>query len=162
MRTSLLKDLDEAMLCYQRAIELSPSHSLAWLLKGTLHAFMGHGKQGVENTQRALKLSPLDPHRYYYELLAATAFLADGQYERALEFARRSLRANRQHTSTVRVITVAQWRLGYHQDALKSCQDLLRLEPTFTVGGWLARSPAARYPMGLDAAEVFRLAGAPE
>ena len=162
VRTSLLKDLDEAMLCYQRAIELSPSHSLAWLLKGTLHAFMGHGRQGVEDTQRALKLTPLDPHRYYYKSLAATAFLADGQYKRALELARRSLRANRQHTSTVRVITVAQWRLGYYDEALESCRDLLRLEPTFTVSGWRARSPAGRYPMGLDAAEVFRLAGAPE
>jgi class 3 adenylate cyclase/tetratricopeptide (TPR) repeat protein len=162
VRTSLLKDLDEAMLCYQRAIDLSPSHSLAWLLKGTLHAFRGKGKQAVEDTQRALKLSPLDPHRYYYESLAATALLADAQYERALEVAKRSLRANRQHTSTVRVITVAQWRLGDHDGARKSCQDLLRLEPTFTVSGWQARSPSAQYPMGLEAAEVFRLAGAPE
>jgi adenylate cyclase len=162
VRTSLLRDLDAAMECYKRAIELNPSHSLGWLLKGTLHAFRNEGKQAIEDTQRALRLSPLDPHRYYYESLAATAYLADAQDDRALEYAQRSLRANRQHTSTMRVQTVAQWRLGRYDEARESCRELLRLEPTFTVSGWLLRSPAARYPMGQEAAEVFRRAGAPE
>jgi adenylate cyclase len=162
VRTSLLKDLDAAMESYRRAVASSPSNSLAWLLKGTLHAFMNQGKQAVENTQRALKLSPLDPHRYYYESLAATAYIANGQYDRALELAQRSLRANRLHTSTLRVITAAQWRLGLHDEARETMQELLRLEPNFTVSGWLKRTPAAKYPIGPAAAELFRQAGAPK
>jgi hypothetical protein len=31
-----------------------------------------------------------------------------------------------------------------------------------TVGGWLKSTPAANYPIGRDAAEVFRLAGVPD
>jgi len=137
------------------------NQALAWLLKGTLHAFVNEGSQAVEDTQRALKLSPLDPHRFYYESLAATACLADGQHQRALELARSSLRANRQHTSTLRVMTVAQWRLGHKDAARATFIELLRLEPTFSVDAWRQRSPAGRYPMGLEAAEVFRQVGAP-
>jgi tetratricopeptide (TPR) repeat protein len=150
------------MESYRRAVASSPSNSLAWLLKGTLHAFMSEGKEAVENTQRALKLSPLDPHRYYYESLSATAYIANAQYDRALELAQRSLRANRLHTSTLRVIIVAQWRLGLHDEARRTLQDLLRLEPNFTVSGWLGRTPAAKYPIGIETAEVFRQAGAPK
>jgi adenylate cyclase len=108
-----------------------------------MHAFKSEGEQAVEHTERALALSPLDPHRYFYDSLAATAAAAAGKYERSLELAQRSLKANRKHTSTLRVMTVAQWLLGQHDEARKTVQELLRLQPTMTVNGWLKSSPAA-------------------
>jgi adenylate cyclase len=162
VHTNLLKKLDVARESYEHALAANPSNALAWLLKGTLHAFMSEGQQAVEHTQRALKLSPLDPHRYFYDSLAATASIAAAQYDRALELAQRSLRANRKHTSTLRVMTVAQWQLGRREEARKTAQELLRLEPTMTVSGWLERSPAAAYPIGREAAEILREAGVPD
>ena len=73
MNTNLLKRLDVAQDRYETALQVNPNDSLAWLLKGTLHAFKGEGKTAMEHTQRALRLSPLDPLRYYYDSLAATA-----------------------------------------------------------------------------------------
>ena len=96
-----------------------PATPIAWLLKGTLHAFKSEGRQAVDNTERALRLSPLDPHRYFYDSLAATACVANRQYDRALDLAQRSLRANRKHTSTWRVMTIAQWQLGQFEAARK-------------------------------------------
>ena len=93
---------------------------------------------------------------------AATAAYAAGKYERSLELAQRSLKANRKHTSTLRVMTVAQWLLGQHDEARKTVQELLRLQPTMTVSGWLKSSPAAPYETGRQVAEVFRRAGVPE
>ncbi len=141
---------------------INPSNSLAWLLKGTLHAFRSEGQQAVDHTERALKLSPLDPHRWFYDTLATTACLANQQYERGFELAQRSLRANRKHTSSWRVMTIAQWQLGRFDDARKSVQELMKLQPTLTVSGWLRSSPAADYPIGRAAAEVLRQAGVPE
>lgn len=162
VHTNLLKKLDVARESYEHALAANPSNALAWLLKGTLHAFMSEGQQAVEHTQRALKLSPLDPHRYFYESLAATACIAASQYDRALELAQSSFRANRKHTSTLRVMTVAQWQLGRCDDARKTAEELLKLQPTMTVSGWLERSPAASYPIGREAAEILRRAGVPD
>jgi tetratricopeptide (TPR) repeat protein len=162
VHVNLLKRFDVAEDSYERALAANPSNAFAWLLKGTLHAFKSEGEQAVEHTERALALSPLDPHRYFYDSLAATAAAAAGRYERALELAQRSLKANRKHTSTLRVMTVAQWLLGQRDEARKTVQELLRLQPTMTVGGWLKSSPAASYELGRRAAEVWRQAGVPE
>src|SRR2546428_414892 len=84
VHTNLLKRLDIASERYDRALRVNPNDSLAWLLKGTMHAFKGEGKQAIEGTRRALRLSPLDPLRYFYDSLAATAALSAGDYARRL------------------------------------------------------------------------------
>ena len=159
--TNLLKKLDVAEDRYDQAIQSNPNDSLAWLLKGTLHAFTGDGEKAVEFTQRALRLTPLDPHRYFYDSLAATALLAAHQFEDALELARRSLRANRIHTSTLRAVTVAQWQLGLEDEARETARELRQLEPGLTVSGWLGRSPSADYGIGREWADVLLKAGIP-
>jgi TolB-like protein/Tfp pilus assembly protein PilF len=161
VHTNLLKKLDVARERYNLAIVSNPNESLAWSLKGVLHAFQGEGQQAVNCTQRALKLSPLDPHRYFYDSLAATAFLAAHQFENALKHAQRSLKANRTHTSTLRALTVAQWQLGQREAARKTLGELLRLEPNMTVDTWLERSPSASYYIGKEWAQIFRQIGVP-
>jgi adenylate cyclase len=162
VHTNLLKRLGVAQERYDRAIGTNPSEPLAWLLKATLHAFKGEGQPAVKCTQRALRLSPLDPHRYFYDSLSATAHLAAHQFERALKLAERSLRANRTHTSTLRAIAIAQCRLGRHDEARSTMQELLKLEPSLTVSRWRARSPAAEYAIGNEWADALKEAGLPE
>lgn len=159
--TNLIKRLDIAQERYDLAIATNPNDSLAWLLKGTMHAFMGDGRQAVEDTQRALTLSPLDPHRYFYDALAGTACLAAGQYDNALTLAHRSLRANRTHTSTLRVAAIAAWRLGLHDEARRTVQKLLRLEPALTIARYLERTPAAPFSTGKDWSDALHQAGIP-
>jgi adenylate cyclase len=161
VHTNLLKRLDIAQERYDLALAANPNNSLAWLLKGTLHAFMDKGDKAVEYTEMALKLSPLDPHRYFYDSLAATAHLTAGNYERALDLARRSLRANRSHTSTLRVMTVAQWQIGLREEARRTAQELLKLEPGLTISRYLRRAPSASYEIGKKVAHVLRKAGVP-
>jgi hypothetical protein len=73
-----------------------------------------------------------------------------------------SLRANRQHTSTLRVLAVTQWQLGLREQALKTGQDLMVQEPNLTVSRWLARHPGADSAVGRDLARVLKLVGVPE
>ena len=161
VNTNLLKRLDIAEERYETALQVNPNDSLAWLLKGTLHAFKGEGKMAVEHTQHALKLSPLDPLRYYYDSLAATAALAAGQYERAIKLAENSLRANRTHTSTLRAIVIAQWQLGHFEEARRTVVELMRLEPSLTITGWLERTPSGGFDTGKLWSEVMLKAGVP-
>jgi len=75
----LLKDLDTARKRCDEAVEANPSHALGWLYRGTVNAFKGEGLAAVHATRRAIELSPLDPQRYYFESLGATAELSAHQ-----------------------------------------------------------------------------------
>ncbi|WP_161633239.1 MULTISPECIES: adenylate/guanylate cyclase domain-containing protein [unclassified Labrenzia] len=162
VQTHILKDHDTATERYQSAVRANPNNSLAWLLKGTDHAFTGDGVTAVADTQKAIQLSPLDPHRYYYDTLAATAFLANRQFEQALEFADRSLRANRMHTSSLRAKAVACWQLGMRDEARRVGKMLMDMEPNLSIKAWRARSPSAGYPISDEWARVLKKVGVPD
>jgi adenylate cyclase len=145
VHTNLLKNFEIARERYDKALLSSPNNSFALLLRGMLHAFCDEGREAVQDTAQAVLLSPLDPHRYFYDSLAASAELTFGRYKRAAELARRSLRTNRIHASTLRVLTVAQWQLGCEEEARKSARQLLELEPALTVEGYRSRAPSAGF-----------------
>jgi adenylate cyclase len=145
VHTNLLKNFEVARERYDRALLSSPNNSFALLLRGVLHAFCDEGREAVRDTTQAVSLSPLDPHRYFYDSLAASAELTYGRYKRSAELARRSLRANRAHASTLRVLTVAEWQLGREAEAREAARQLLQLEPTLTVEGYRSRAPSAGF-----------------
>ena len=102
-----MKDLDTARKRCDQAVDANPSHALGWLYRGAVNAFEGEGDAAVDATRRAMELSPLDPQRYYFESLGATAELSAHQYVNAEKLARSSLTLNRMHPSTWRVLTIA-------------------------------------------------------
>jgi hypothetical protein len=75
--------------------------------------------------------------------------------------ARRSLRANRTHASTLRVIAIAASELGRMAEARDSVAELRELDPSLTVSGYLARSPARNFETSRIWAEALRRAELP-
>ena len=127
-----------------------------------MHAFMDQSAIAVENTARARALSPLDPQKYYYDSLSATACLAAGDNPGALALCAESLKANRRHTSTLRVKLAAEWRMGRTEQAHDTADELMALEPNLTVSGWLSRTPSANFGLGREFAQTLRNVGVPE
>lgn len=159
--TNLLKRLDLASKCYDLAIAADPDNGLAWLWRGTMYAFMGEGARAMEDTARALSLAPTAPYSYYFDSLAATAYLTASRYDLATTYATRSLRANQSHTSTLRVLAVAQMGLNRGDESRRIVARLRRLEPTLTVRSYLQRTPAADFQIGQDCATTLGQAGLP-
>jgi class 3 adenylate cyclase/tetratricopeptide (TPR) repeat protein len=161
VNTWILKRLDVAEQLYAQALQSNPNDSLAWLLKGTLYSFRDEGKEAVRHTRHALRLSPLDPLLFYFEGHAAAALLSSGQYEKALTLAKRALRLNTTHASTIRVLVAASWHLGHVQEACKYVEQHMRLDPNFRVSTFLERSPSAGSEFGKGIATALIEAGAP-
>ena len=162
VRADLLKDFDAAMGRYDAAIQINPSESVAWLFKGLLHGFRGDKTQALEAVDRALLLSPLDPAKYFFDSLAASAYLSAGSYARATELAKNSLRANATHVSTYRALVIAQAIGGDTEGARSSAQRLIQLDPSYTVTKFLARRSGGGFDeMSKSFAEALRLAGIP-
>jgi class 3 adenylate cyclase/TolB-like protein/Tfp pilus assembly protein PilF len=162
VHTNLLRDHAIAEKSYNRALAMNPNDGLAWLHRGTLRAFQGRGAEALEETLHAAQLSPLDPWRYYYDSLCATAALAARDYERAIALAQRSLKSNRMHASTLRVIAIASAELGRMDEARAAVAELLALEPTLSVARYRARSPAGQYDTGRAWSLALQRAGLPE
>ncbi|MGE0286371.1 MAG: adenylate/guanylate cyclase domain-containing protein [Bradyrhizobium sp.] len=157
----LLKDLDTARKRCNEAVESNPSHALGWLYLGTVNAFKGEGDAAVDATRRAMELSPLDPQRYYFESLGATALLSAQHYADAERLARSSLTLNRMHPSTWRVLTISLVCQDRMEEARAALAKLRELEPTLTVEGYLARMPNAQLEIGRHWARCLALAGLP-
>lgn len=160
--TNLAHRLDDAMDRYMEALSYNPNDATGRLLRGTLYAFRGEGARATRDTERALHLAPLDPHRYFFESLAASACIASGDNERALQLADQSLRSNRGHTSTLRVKAVAELRLERYEDARETVRKLMRLQPNLTISSWLKTSPSADFEVGRAFARSLHEAGVPE
>jgi tetratricopeptide (TPR) repeat protein len=160
-QNNLLRRLDIADERYRLALRHNPNSALSWLLKGTLHAFCDEGESAVEAALRARKLSPLDPFGYFYDTLSATAHLAHGDYQQALELADRSLAVNDRHISTLRTKIVALHYLGKSREAERAAQELLERQPEFTVAAYQRNHPAAGHEFGRRAAEALKAAGIP-
>ena len=161
VRVHMLKDFDGARDCYARALEHNANEPLAWLFSSVLHAFEGAGALAVESASHALTLSPLDPMRYFFDSLAATAELSAGRYEQALTRARQSYRRNRMHSSTLRVMAIAQVRMGQMEGARQAMAALRVLEPELTAARYLVRFPAGARETARAWAEALCEAGLP-
>jgi len=162
VHTHILKNFDIARERLERAVELNSNNSMAWLLKGAMHSFLGQGAEAIQAAERALRLSPVDPRRSYYECLAAAAYCSANSFERAIELGKRSLRVNRLHSSTLRSLTCSLALSGQMNDARQMAAELMKLEPKLTVRGYLSRHPAASFWTGKTWAEALRRAGVPD
>lgn len=153
---------NDAFDYHEAALAHDPSHAIAWLLSGVLHTFIGEGAEAVEKTEYARKLSPLDPHQYFFDSMAAGAHAVNGDYEEALTLAERSLRLNRRYTSTLRVRAFSLEMLGRHEEASRTAREIMQIEPTFSIMKYRAHHPAAKYETGAMWADVLGRAGIPQ
>ncbi len=159
VHANILREMAVASQRYAAALDRNPNESLSWLLRGALLAFQDEGAAAVRATDTARRLSPIDPFGYYYDSLAATAHLAAGQFERALECAERSLSSNDRHISTLRTKIAAQHCLGDGAGARATAQDLMSRFPDFRLDDYRRTHPSAEKKTGKLVIEALRAAG---
>ena len=157
----LYKDFDLAFRRFETALGINANAAPAWMWSAAAQAWMGNGSRAIEEINRAMALSPYDPLMYAYSGNAAIAYLADGQYERAIECALRSLRENRTYTAAYRVLVIALVLAGREDEARASARRLLELEPGLTVASFRRRYPGSASPYADLFCDALARAGVP-
>jgi adenylate cyclase len=142
----LRKDFGSAFEHFATALELNPNCAQAWAWSALARAWMGEGPRAIEEITKAIALSPYDPLMYLYTSNAGMAYLADGQYDRAIEYALRSLRENKTFTSAYRTLVIASQLAGKTEQARRMVHHLLQLEPGLTVAKFRDRYPGSAAP----------------
>jgi adenylate cyclase len=161
MQSFFKGDLVAANASYEQALLLNPNEHLAWLYTATLSAWTDQPERAVDAAQRAMQLSPLDPSRYYIESLAALPYLMSGQYLRAIDLCKSSLRSNRAHTASYRVLAAAQVLSGDIEEARKTTHQMLELEPQMSVSLFLRRYAGRDSKFAPTYARALQEAGLP-
>lgn len=162
MKAYFQHDLDTAGECYARALSMNPNEALAWLYTGTLRAWQGRGAEAAAAARRGLELAPIGSLEYYAKSMAGMALMCAGEYPDAIEMLRHSLRLNGSHTSTHRALAAALTLEGKVEEARRVVEELLRLEPEFTVNVFMRRYSGREHPHALVLADALRQAGVPK
>ena len=157
----LHRDFDLAFDCFETALGINPNSARAWLWNANAHGWTGDGRNAVAKTNRAMALSPYDPLLYAYSASASLAYLADQQYDRAIEFALRSIRDNRAYTAAYKLLIPALVLAGREREACAPAHRLLGLEPGLTVKQFRSRFPGGGRPIGDLCCEALAIAGIP-
>jgi adenylate cyclase len=127
-----------AMEKLSHAISLRPSEPMAWLFRSVIQAMWGQAQEGVTDAQTAIKLSPLDPLSYFFHSIHASSALAAGQLDTAIAAAQESIRLNRLHLPSYRVLLTAQHLTDKDDQALKTLHQLQQYDPGFSLASYQA------------------------
>jgi tetratricopeptide (TPR) repeat protein len=116
----------------------------------------------LQHLKRYRELASHDLYFSWFETLYSIAYTFKGDYERAVLFGRRAVKANPNFVAGYKPLIASLGHLGRRDEAEDYVRKLLSLEPTFTVEKFgqiysiKKRSDRERYMAGL------RLAGVPE
>ena len=96
----LHRKAEDALGLHERAIALNPNLALAWCYSGLAHCYLGQHTDAVRHVERARRLSPHDPHGFFFDMALAMPFLLSGDYEIAAQLGRRARHAHPGFSST--------------------------------------------------------------
>ena len=125
----LRKDLNQALVAFERAIALDPNLAVAHNYVGQIKVFLGRASEAAEHTLKAIQLSPRDPQlaEWYYQL--AIIYIHQQRYNEAVEWARRGVQVNPNLRYPYRVLAAALALSGRVDEARTVAAEMLRRYP---------------------------------
>jgi len=162
VRAFLHRRLREAAALHERALSLNPNLAMAWALSAVTHAYAGDPEEAERRNNRYKKLSPMDPHAFFFDAFFILIYLLKRDYESAVEIGRTVSEINPSFSATYKPYLAALGHLGRIQEAAVVRRRLLSIEPDFTVERFLGSTPLERESDRVHYAQGLRLAGVPE
>jgi TolB-like protein/class 3 adenylate cyclase len=149
----------------ERALALDRNLNIAHVAIGVAKYFIGRSEETEAHVEEALRLSPRDNSAYLWLSTSGYAKLFLGRYEEAVTHLRNALEINRNHPFAHFALAATLAELDRLDEARSAVQAGLALTPTFTISGFLARTPSDNptYLAQRDrTVEGMRKAGIPE
>jgi len=138
---TLNRSFDEAIGELQAAIEINPSNALAHYALGAAYVFSGRPEPSLAPLDNAIRLSPHDANMGSFCVRKAQAHLYLRDYEKSIEWARRSLQFPNFQWSRYVILISALGHLGRAAEAGPARDALLGRIPDFSARYALDYSP---------------------
>jgi adenylate cyclase len=129
---TFLHNLGAARILLERAVTIDPNAAWAWSRLAWTDAYTDRPVEAIENFERALRLSPLDPMNFNNWVGIGSAHEVQGDLEKAIAFYRRGL-SERPHAEWLyRHLASALAGLGRMDEARQAYAQMLRAYPDMT------------------------------
>jgi TolB-like protein/Tfp pilus assembly protein PilF len=135
---SYLDRTQDALACYETAISLNPSFSLAHGYYSLVLSWNGRFREGAQAARRALNLSPRDPISAIFYGVAAYAAYVERDYAEAIRLSRESIRLRADFVGGYRVLVAAAGMIGDKELARQMLPELRRVHPEVSLA-WVAQ-----------------------
>jgi tetratricopeptide (TPR) repeat protein len=142
---------------FAAALNLDANYADAWAFLSEVSVLRGRPKDAIEQIQKALRLNPHPPGRYYW-LLGAAQF-AGGQYESAVATLRKEATYR---SGSRRTLAAALAQLGRLDEARQEAKLFMASNPNFTVSAWIEAHPFADDATRQHFMDGYRKAGLPD
>lgn len=133
VRCQLRGEAEVSRQLLAQAIAINPNEPMAWLYQSVWSTMWGGPNDSVTEAENAASLSPLDPLKYFFDLILAGSYLAERKYESAIALANRALRTNKGHLPALRLLLCAQWESGHTEDARTTLREITQISPHFSL-----------------------------
>ncbi|MBV2217312.1 MAG: adenylate/guanylate cyclase domain-containing protein [Diaphorobacter sp.] len=153
-------DLDASRRLLTDATQVNPNDPMAWLYSGFWSTMWGNPEDAVSESDKARALSPMDPQKFYLDMLAANSYLVANRHEEAIALCVSSLKRNRYHASTLRVLLTAQVESNRIQDAQETYKQIRAIQPDLTLRSFLAYS--SQSTLRIRGAAALKAMGLPD
>jgi adenylate cyclase len=127
------RDHDKALYHQERALALNPNDDLIVVQQGEVLTWIGQAEQGIEWIQKAMRLNPYHPERFWSHL--GRAYFVARRYGEAVKAFQRISRADQTHWAS---LAACHAQLGDAAAAKGATQELLQRAPDFSIERFLA------------------------
>jgi tetratricopeptide (TPR) repeat protein len=107
---------------------------------GSFLASHGRLEEGLASAEKAIRLSPRDPFLWFYFTQLAVVHFQARRYEDVVEWTRRSIRGNPRFSYNRAILAAAYAHLGRLDEAQAEVEELLRVQPGFSLAFTRERS----------------------
>jgi adenylate cyclase len=149
-------DLDQAAYHQERALSLNPNNDLIVVQQGELLTWLGRPEDGIEWIQKAMRLNPYHPERFWNHL--GRALFVAKRYGEAITAFRRITKPDQFHFA---FLAAAYAQLADGEAASACAREVMARDPAFTVSKYVT---TLHYKNEEDLAhhcEALRSAGLP-
>jgi adenylate cyclase len=127
----LKKDMDNAILYGEKAVELNPNDAGCYLSLGMALMFSVRNEEAIKNLETALRLAPLRPLPYV-NILAAS-YMGNKQYDKAILLWSETIERNPDYLFAYQGLTAAYELSGNHEKAWWAAENVMRVNPKFSI-----------------------------
>jgi adenylate cyclase len=124
-------DSEGALVEVERALAMAPNLALAHRVRGSVLMCSGRPKDGLRSLERSIRLDPYGPNSAVGLHQVALCFYFSGEYEAAVQSARRAIRSYPEDPMPPRWLAAALGQLGRTEEAKEALGKAISMAPAF-------------------------------
>jgi adenylate cyclase len=136
---TLTRQHDKAIAQGERAVELDPNSSLAYLWLGSSLNYNGRKEEAVTMIEKAIRLNPMPPSSWYVFL--GSALLNAGRYDEAVTVSRKATKLSPNNIFAHLALVLSYILSNRDEKARSAAVEVLRIQPNFSVDNFAKRMP---------------------